>query len=225
MAGRRHAVAVDAKKHYQEIDLGSLNSSNQTWNAPYRSDWAIAVGSFGDGTPTPTFVDVPLDHWAYDYIEILYQQGYVAGCSSDPLMYCPEGTMTRGESAVFVERGIHGAGYTAPTPSAQIFDDVPLNEWFAKWAVGLWEDGYTAGCGTNPLSTPGEREDSGIRPGPATGRDRCSRQIDRQSGQTTLDWRRQRSRPRAHQRRSDRVVRHHWSRSVSCSLRPRHRRH
>jgi hypothetical protein len=29
--------------------------------------------------------------------------------------------------------------------------DVPLWEWFAKWANGLWEDGYTAGCGTNPL--------------------------------------------------------------------------
>ena len=59
--------------------------------------------------------------------------------------------MTRGESSVFVERGIHGAGYTAPNPSAQVFDDVPLNEWFAKWANGLWDDGYTAGCGTNPL--------------------------------------------------------------------------
>lgn len=98
-----------------------------------------------------TFVDVPLDHWAYAEIESLYQQGYVAGCSSDPLMYCPEGTMTRGESAVFVERGIHGAGYTAPPPSSLVFADVPLNEWFAKWANGLFEDGYTAGCGTNPL--------------------------------------------------------------------------
>lgn len=151
LVGRQHAVAVDAKKGYQEIDLGSLNPADQTWNAPYTSDWAIAVGSFGEETPIQTFVDVPIDHWAYEEIESLYHDGYIAGCSSDPLMYCPEGTLTRGESAVFVERGIHGAGYTPPAPSTQVFDDVPLGEWFAKWANALLVDGYTAGCGTSPL--------------------------------------------------------------------------
>ncbi|MCH7588961.1 MAG: right-handed parallel beta-helix repeat-containing protein [Chloroflexi bacterium] len=100
---------------------------------------------------SPTFVDVPLNHWAHDYIEILYQQGYVAGCSTTPLLYCPEATMTRAESAVFVERGIWSADYLPPQPTAQVFSDVPLGEWFAKWADGLWVDGFTAGCGTNPL--------------------------------------------------------------------------
>ena len=33
------AVAVDALTPFIEIDLGMLNSSNQTWNAPYQSDW------------------------------------------------------------------------------------------------------------------------------------------------------------------------------------------
>jgi hypothetical protein len=98
-----------------------------------------------------TFQDVPESHWAYPYIEVLYQAGYVAGCSTDPLLYCPEQALTRAESAVFVERGIHGQGYLPGTPSLQIFDDVPLGEWFAKWATGLWDDGYTAGCGTDPL--------------------------------------------------------------------------
>jgi hypothetical protein len=87
-----------------------------------------------------TFLDVPFSHWAHDYIETLYQSGYVSGCSNDPLLYCPEATMTRAESAVFVERGIHGAGFL-PSHS----------EWFAKWATGLWDDGFTAGCGTDPL--------------------------------------------------------------------------
>ena len=59
--------------------------------------------------------------------------------------------MTRAESAVFVERGIHGSGYLPGQPTSQIFDDVPLWEWFAKWAGGLWVDGYTAGCGADPL--------------------------------------------------------------------------
>ncbi len=100
---------------------------------------------------TPTFIDVPTDHWAHDYIEALYQGGYISGCNNDPLMYCPEAIMTRAESAVFVERGIHGAGYLPGQPASLVFDDVPLWEWFAKWADGLWLDGYTAGCGTDPL--------------------------------------------------------------------------
>lgn len=40
------AVAVDAKLPYAEIPLGTLNPALQTWNAPYESDWAIAVGDF-----------------------------------------------------------------------------------------------------------------------------------------------------------------------------------
>ncbi len=101
--------------------------------------------------PIPTFVDVPFDHAYYDEIEALYQNGYVAGCSAYPLMYCPERIMNRAESSVFVERGIHGAEYDPPDPIAGVFADVALDAWYADWIHGLWEDGYTAGCGTNPL--------------------------------------------------------------------------
>ncbi len=41
------AIVVDTKKSYTEITLGNLSVSNQTWTAPYKSDWAIAVGDFG----------------------------------------------------------------------------------------------------------------------------------------------------------------------------------
>jgi hypothetical protein len=104
-----------------------------------------------DSGHLPTFVDVPFDHPYHDEIEALYQAGYTAGCSTEPLMYCPEKTMTRAESAVFIERGIHGADQMPTQPTTQIFADVPLWEWFAKWVTSLWEDGYTAGCGTDPL--------------------------------------------------------------------------
>lgn len=101
--------------------------------------------------PTQTFSDVPVDHWAYDEIEALYQGGYVSGCSIRPLMYCPDDAMTRAESAVFVERGLYGADYLPPDPLQTVFADVPFSEWYAKWADGLWNDGYTAGCGVDPL--------------------------------------------------------------------------
>ncbi len=109
------------------------------------------IGAYEFTSEKPTFADVPFDHWAHDYIEVLYREGYVAGCSTEPLMYCPESTMTRAESAVFVERGVHGAGYLPPSPTETVFADVPVSEWFSKWATGLWNDGYTAGCGTDPL--------------------------------------------------------------------------
>ena len=98
-----------------------------------------------------TFLDVPSDHPYSEYIEALYHNGYVAGCSSDPMMYCPERVMKRAESAVFVERGIHGAEYLPTQPTEVVFADVALSQWYAKWIDGLWDDGYTAGCGTDPL--------------------------------------------------------------------------
>jgi hypothetical protein len=49
MAGRQPAIALDTKKGYAELDLGLLEPTEQTWRAPYRSDWAIAVGVFSGG--------------------------------------------------------------------------------------------------------------------------------------------------------------------------------
>ena len=110
----------------------------------------------GDGCgstlpPIPTFGDVPFDHPYHDEIEILYQEGYVAGCSVTPRLYCPDQTMTRAESAVFVDRGNHGAAFDPQDPTEKVFMDVPLDAWYADWVHQLWEDGYTSGCGTDPL--------------------------------------------------------------------------
>jgi len=43
------AVAVDTKKAYREIAIGPLKAGKQTWKAPHKSDWAIAVGMFHAG--------------------------------------------------------------------------------------------------------------------------------------------------------------------------------
>ncbi len=54
MAGSQKAVAVDAGLAYAEIDLGTLSATNQTWQAPYNSEWAIAIGDFGQAAPPDT---------------------------------------------------------------------------------------------------------------------------------------------------------------------------
>jgi hypothetical protein len=58
---------------------------------------------------TPIFDDVPYGHWAFDYINALFNAGYVAGCSATPRLYCPDNILSRAESAVFVLRGQYGA--------------------------------------------------------------------------------------------------------------------
>jgi hypothetical protein len=107
-----------------------------------------------------SFIDVQVDHPYYEFIEALYQAGYTQGCSTDPMMYCPEKTLNRAESAVFVERGIHNAAYDPPEPTQQIFRDVALDAWYADWTQGLWEDGFTAGCKTDPLSYCPDQENT-----------------------------------------------------------------
>jgi hypothetical protein len=44
MPGPKAAIAVDTKKVYKEIKLGELDAKKHSWQAPYQSDWAIAVG-------------------------------------------------------------------------------------------------------------------------------------------------------------------------------------
>jgi hypothetical protein len=48
MKDSQPAIAVDTKKVYAEIEIGLLSPQNQTWQAPYLSDWALAIGHFSE---------------------------------------------------------------------------------------------------------------------------------------------------------------------------------
>jgi hypothetical protein len=140
---------------FNEWGEGTSVESATEWASPSGyGAYLEALHNDGLVPPPPaiqTFADVPFNHPYHDDIEALYQGGYTAGCNTEPLMYCPEATMNRAESAVFVERGIHTAAYDPPGPTSQVFADMPLDSWAAKWVSGLWADHYTAGCGTDPL--------------------------------------------------------------------------
>ena len=60
---------------------------------------------------------------------------------------CPASDVTRGEMAVFLLRGIHGAGFDPPPATGTVFADVPVNHPFAKWIERLAAEGITGGCG------------------------------------------------------------------------------
>jgi hypothetical protein len=99
-------------------------------------------------------------------------------------MYCPDRILIRSESAVFILRGAYGAIPEAPypTPTAPTFADVSRSYWGFGWIESLWKDGYTAGCGTNPLIFCPQRnhtraEGSGLQSGLAAGVPQQSAQV------------------------------------------------
>jgi subtilisin-like proprotein convertase family protein len=145
----------------------SGSAVNGAWTLRLTDDFAADVGSLlcwtltishatscvagtGPCNANQSFVDVPPSHVFSPWIEALVHAGITGGCGTNPPRYCPDQTVTRGQMAVFLLRGIHGAAYTPPAPSG-IFADVPVNHPFAAWIEQLFAEGITSGCGTNPL--------------------------------------------------------------------------
>ena len=140
-------------------------SNGGTWTPTLISDTAFNISSFGESESgriyvadlasqtlqwiaVSTFSDVPPTHSAWSEIEAIQTAGITAGC--DDRRFCPDATLTRAEMAVFLVRGIHGAGFTPP-PATGIFADVPADYWAAPWIEQLRADGITSGCATSPL--------------------------------------------------------------------------
>jgi len=98
-----------------------------------------------------TFTDVSNSYWAWSWIERLYAAGVTSGCSTNPMMYCPEDSVTRAQMAIFLERGKNGSAYTPPAATGMVFIDVSAAYWAAAWIEKLYADGITVGCATNPL--------------------------------------------------------------------------
>jgi hypothetical protein len=92
-----------------------------------------------------TFLDVPFTRWSWPYVEAIENAGITAGCGGGN--YCPGGSVTRAELAVFLVRGSHGSSFEPPPATGTVFNDVPATFWAAKWIEQLAADGLTAGCG------------------------------------------------------------------------------
>ena len=89
----------------------------------------------------PTFVDVPTSHAYYQYIEILYANGLTGGCATNPLKYCPDQIMNRGQAAVFMLRANFGSSYVPPAPTHYFKDDWSKGTWAEPWAEGMRNEG------------------------------------------------------------------------------------
>jgi len=102
----------------------------------------------------PIFADMPVagKEWMAPWVDAFYLHGITTGCGANPLIYCPENSVTRAAMAVFILRAIEGPTYTPPAAHGY-FDDLPVTgkEWMEPWVDEFYDRGITTGCGTSPL--------------------------------------------------------------------------
>jgi len=92
---------------------------------------------------SPTFSDVPYDHWAYVYIQGIYNAGLSTGYPDGT--YRPGKPVTRAEMAVFLQRGIGGSSFTPPAiDGSHPFIDIS-GHWAEAWIEELFDTGMSSG--------------------------------------------------------------------------------
>ena len=90
-----------------------------------------------------TFADVLLDHWAYDWVEALYEAGLTSGYPDGT--YRPGNPVTRAEMGVFLLKGMNAGTYEPPAPdSSHPFSDIS-GHWAESWMEELYDVGLTSG--------------------------------------------------------------------------------
>ena len=109
----------------------------------------VDAGAAVNATTPQTFADVSATYWAWDFVERLSKAGITGGCATGPVRYCPEGTVTRAQMAIFLLRGIHNSSYNPPAVGVTTgFGDVATTYWAASWVKQLAAEGITGGCGS-----------------------------------------------------------------------------
>jgi hypothetical protein len=100
--------------------------------------WKLHIGE--------SFPDVPTSQQFYKFIENLFHNGITGGCGGGD--YCPDGSTTRAQMAVFLLKAKLGSSYTPPACTGTVFLDVPCTGGiFDLWIEDLAGRGITGGCG------------------------------------------------------------------------------
>jgi hypothetical protein len=92
---------------------------------------------------TPYFADVPDTHWAFKYVQKMFETGITTGCGGGN--YCPNTVINRTQMAVFIIRAIFGNDFEYTTDP--YFSDVSDTHWAFKYVQKMKDEGITSGCG------------------------------------------------------------------------------
>ena len=120
------------------------------------------TASFLPPEPNPSdlhFADVARGTWYAKWVEQLWQDGFSAGCASDPLRFCPDVPHTRAEATVFFVRMLKGKDYLPGEPASLPYADVAPGTWYRKWVAAAYDAGLTRDC-----EDPPNRGDDRFRP-------------------------------------------------------------
>lgn len=90
-----------------------------------------------------SFSDISNNHWAFWYIEAIYQKKVTEGCAAN--LYCPDQYVTRSQFVVYVSKA---NGISACTSNCtQRYWDVPPNHFFFGWIDAAYKAGIIMGGG------------------------------------------------------------------------------
>ncbi len=158
------SVLGDSSKYLPVLYSGWKDSLYWTVTAPLKSDlYDLIIRStypYGasesitrvDVVDGPTFADVPCDYWAFGWIERFYKERVTAGCSVNPLKYCPDSVLTRAQMATFIVKLLYGENPVCANgilckDTEPYFSDVFPDNIYYRYIQKMKETGITAGCG------------------------------------------------------------------------------
>jgi photosystem II stability/assembly factor-like uncharacterized protein len=122
-------------------------------------DWSLHGVTYGNGTfvavgydgtliqsdpvSSDIFSDVPASHWAYNYINAIYNAGITTGYGDG--RFGPEDNVSREQMAAFIVRAKEGEPPSNYCDSGNPFPDVAPDMWPCKYIKKLYELGITTG--------------------------------------------------------------------------------
>ena len=120
------------KQNAFEIEVPILASGKNTI-------WVEAFDSRGNLIETDrvrviklnTYPDVPADYWAAEQVSYIGTLGIIKGYPDG--RFKPEGNITRAEMSALLMRTKASGEANIPTPTVQLFKDVPLKHWAVKY--------------------------------------------------------------------------------------------
>jgi hypothetical protein len=118
-----------------------------TDSANYNPLTGASAGNFVISAGAAIFADVPDGAFAKSFIESVYFAGVTGGCTTSPLNYCPNLSVTRAQMAVFLLRAKHGNTYVPPAATGTMFGDVQAGDFAAAYIEAMANEGITGGCG------------------------------------------------------------------------------
>lgn len=98
--------------------------------------------------PVSEFLDVSVEHWAFDYIKNLSSKKIISGMGDG--LFVPAGEITREAFVKMLVTAMHGENIPETENS---FADIEGNEWFAKYVAFANEKGYVMGIDENNFGT------------------------------------------------------------------------